>query len=183
MPAQCFRRQAQIAVRTVVRLVGHFLVSGTPAGPLAAPQRATCGVWGPCYTKVRPGVCLVAHFLTTRGQWGWRILVSLLQTDERKELCYYDVWHKIEPCYLMTCDIVAFSEKSWTLKTKSDGWDQAIFSQTLHCNSCALICTMKCCCWNVEYVHFCVIIQATCFTVKVNILKTKVSAELGLWKI
>lgn len=82
MPAQCVSRQPQIAVRAGVRLIRHLLVSLPPAGPLAAPQGATCGVGGPGYAKVRPGVCLVVHSLSTRGQWWQRIWV-LLQHSNR----------------------------------------------------------------------------------------------------
>lgn len=82
MPTQCVRGQPQMAVRAGVCLIGHFLVSLTPAGPLAAPQGATCGVGGPSYAKVWSRVCLVAHFLATGGQWWQRIWV-FLQTQRQ----------------------------------------------------------------------------------------------------
>ena len=69
MPAQCVSGQPQIAVRAGVRLIRRLLVSLPPAGPLAAPQGATCGVGGPGHAKVRPRVRLVFHSLSTRGQW------------------------------------------------------------------------------------------------------------------
>lgn len=69
MPTQCVRGQPQMAVGAGVHLIRHLLVSLPPAGPLTAPQRATCGMGGPSHSKVRSRVRLVAHFLTARGKW------------------------------------------------------------------------------------------------------------------
>lgn len=89
MPAQCVSRQPQMTVRAGVCLIWCLLVSLSPAGPLTAPQRATCGVRGPSYTKVRSRVCLVVHFLATRGRCWQRIWVFTLHENERK-LCQLD---------------------------------------------------------------------------------------------
>lgn len=99
MPAQCVSGQPQMTVRAGVCLIGWFQVSLAPAGPLTAPQRATCGVGGPCNAKVRSRVCLVAHFLATRGKWWQRIRV-FLQHSNKGVLCYHKgkIHPKIEQC-------------------------------------------------------------------------------------
>lgn len=77
VPAECVSRQPQMAVGAGVCLIRHFRLSRASAGPVTAPQGATCGVGGPSHAKVRSRVCLVAHFVTTRGQRGQRIRVLL----------------------------------------------------------------------------------------------------------
>lgn len=86
MPTQCIKGHAQVAVRTGMCLIKHFLVSFPPAGPLAAPQRVACGVGGPSHAKVRSRVCLVTHFLATRGLW-WQRIGVFLQHSNRAHLC------------------------------------------------------------------------------------------------